>query len=102
VQVNFDYEGNSTVAGAFARNKAGRTFVVHSGRAGGGAKGITRKRLLDCMRTTSTAARASWGNRDCEVIVISELGSSKLRSEFAQFVIFIETCKKHIRNRRER
>jgi hypothetical protein len=102
VQVNFHYKGSSRVAGAFAQDDAKRTFVVHSGRAGGGEKGITQKKLLDCMRRSSTVDRVIWGSRECEVMVIAELGTPQIRGQFAQFVKSIDSCKEHIRSRGNR
>lgn len=48
VEVNTAYEGrNDQVAGFFARNiNTGTIYLVHSGRVGGGTKGVTKAALL--------------------------------------------------------
>ena len=48
VEVNTPYAGrNDSIAGFFARNTAnGRTYLFHSGRVGGGAKGVKKDALV--------------------------------------------------------
>jgi hypothetical protein len=94
VELNFHREGSARVAGAFARDEAGRIFVIHSGRAGGGKRGIKAKKLLDCMRKSGTVDSVSWNNRDREVIVITQLGTGKVPAQVGEFVKLIDKCKR--------
>lgn len=82
VEVNTAYEGrNDQVAGFFARdNSTGKVYLMHSGRVGGGTKGVTKAALLTWSGLQLVEAVDSSGGIREGVIVMPVEGSAATRA----------------------
>lgn len=91
-EINFPISGyDRRIGGVFVRDRAGRLFVVHRGRLGGGRKGIG-KSLFDM------SYRGAWEVMDDEgeetpVAIIGTLQSSRFARHIAAFVHKIDRIK---------
>jgi hypothetical protein len=81
VEINTAYEGrNDNVGGFFGRdNKTGTVYLFHTGRVGGGTKGVSQKAFLAWIKRRPDAVFDSSGDPRFGVLVmpIQGLGATK-------------------------
>jgi hypothetical protein len=81
VEINTAYEGrNDNVGGFFGRdNKTGTVYLFHSGRVGGGTKGVSQKEFLAWLKRSPDAVFDSSGDPRLGVLVmpVQGLGATK-------------------------
>ncbi len=83
VEINIPYSGiDRRIAGAFLEDEAGVKYLGHSGKVGGGTKGISRKNFLLDYPAWSIAD--SHGE-PWQMYVISPLAAPDLASKIAEF-----------------
>lgn len=85
VEINVPYAGrNDMLAGFFARhNDTGRVYLFHTGRVGGGAKGVSKEAFLAwSARNPATVLDANGDVRDAIVVMPIE-GINATRSAIA-------------------
>jgi len=82
VEINTAYEGrNDQVAGFFARNvDTGTVYLLHSGRLGGGTKGVRKSAFLAWSDQRLTDVVDSFGGIREGVLVMPVEGTSAIRS----------------------
>ncbi|HVZ44170.1 MAG TPA: hypothetical protein VHA82_10215 [Ramlibacter sp.] len=82
VEVNTPYEGrDERVAGFFARNtEDGTIYLIHSGRVGGGGKGISRARFLAHAKQPVTTAFGNDGRAREGIVVMPVAGKAAAQS----------------------
>ncbi len=97
-EINFPFCGiDRRTGGAFAEDGAGRVFVVHRGKLGGGRKGVG-KGLFE------NHYRGAWewmddGGEETPVAIIGVLRSPRFARQIAQFVRKIERIKERAATR---
>lgn len=99
LEVNTPYKGrNDSLAGFFARNTSnGRTYLFHSGRVGGGAKGVKKDALVAWSDLELQPIFASDGSHKEGVLVMPVSGRGAARSAIA-YVQAILDFKAAVRN----
>ncbi len=82
VEINTPYEGrNDMVAGFFARNtETGRVYLFHTGRVGGGAKGVSREAFLAWSGLEPTTVIDSQGRAREGIVIMPVDGAGATRS----------------------
>lgn len=82
VEINTPYEGrNDQIAGFFGRdNNTGRIYLLHSGRVGGGKKGVGKESFLAWSNECLTEAADSSGGIRSGVLVMPIEGKAATRS----------------------
>ncbi|HOD35554.1 MAG TPA: hypothetical protein PLR20_07240 [Syntrophales bacterium] len=91
-EINFPLRGlDRRIGGAFARDEAGRTFVVHRGKIGGGKKGIGKSLFEDQYRGVWAVVQD--GSVETNVVLIGHLGSSRFAWQVSQFVRKVDRIK---------
>ncbi len=91
-EINFPLRGlDRRIGGAFARDEAGRIFVVHRGKIGGGKKGIGKSLFEDQYR--GVWASVQDGSVETSVVLIGHLGSSRFARQVSQFVRKVDRIK---------
>lgn len=85
VEINLPKVGiNRKIAGSFLKDNAGNVFITHSGRIGGGRKGITKEAFLEYYGEEQIAEY--YNNKESRAIVISSLKSNDLVANISGFV----------------
>lgn len=83
---------NRRCAGLFARDADGAVWLTHSGKIGGGRKGIGKSAFLPTYR--GARALVAWEDKpESEVIVIGRVDSEKFARHIANFVREVERFK---------
>ena len=87
VEINYDHDTpRKMVAGRYLKDKNGRYYLGHSGRVGGGKKGISKQNFL-AFYPTRNLQPIDWGEDDYEnVIVLGALDDPNLPVQVAAFV----------------
>lgn len=98
VEINTTYEGrNDQVAGFFARdNRTGSIYLLHSGRVGGGTKGIGKAAFLAWRNQPPIEVVDSSGGIRNGVVVMPIEGVAATRSA-ARYIDTIATFKQAVR-----
>lgn len=87
VEINPPTSGvNLFCAGAFLRNDAGSVYLGHSGKVGGGRKGIGKAAFREFATNREWELIRVSGDRRLEVIVLGQLGSPYLLESIKAFV----------------
>ncbi len=91
-EINFPLKGlDRRIGGAFARDGAGRTFVVHRGKIGGGKKGIGKSLFEGQYRGVWVPVQD--GEAQTVVVLIGHLGSPRFARQVSQFVRKVDRIK---------
>jgi len=91
-EINFPLQGlDRRIGGAFARDEAGRIYVVHRGKIGGGKKGIGKSLFEDQYRGVWSLVQD--GSVETNVVLIGHLGSSRFARQVSQFVRKVDRIK---------
>jgi hypothetical protein len=91
-EINFPLQGlDRRIGGAFARDEAGKVFVVHRGKIGGGKKGIGKALFEGHYR--GVWAPVQDGDAETSVVLIGHLGSSRFARQVSQFVRKVDRIK---------
>lgn len=92
VEVNTPYVGrNASVAGFFAKSlKNGRTYLFHSGRVGGGVKGVKKDALIAWADLELQPVIASDGALTDGIVVMPVSGKDAVRSAISYVQTIIE------------
>jgi len=84
-EINIPHDGvDRRIGGGFARDTAGRIYVIHRGRIGGGQTGIGKSLFERCYRGVWTDLDD--GGPAATVAVVGEVGSPRFPRQVAQFV----------------
>lgn len=98
-EINFAYEGvNRRVAGAFVKDDDGRVYVAHSGKVGGGRKGVGKKAFLDYSIPQVRETVAWPDGQRTEMLIIGMLDSAGLVGSVATFVSEVAAFKHAVRS----
>ena len=97
VQINPPLRGfDRKIAGVFVEGPGKRVYLAHTGKVGGGRKGIGKDTFLDFLPGPTFAA-ASWPDgEESEVILVAALGDSRLPQQVASFVLEVARFKNTI------
>ena len=94
-EINFPLsKGTWCVAGAFARDENGETYIVHSGKIGGGRKGIGRGLFMEHFAGSQQWVVVERNGKSKEVVVVSSLDDDSLIQNLAHFVKEVYRIKK--------
>ena len=86
-EINFVYKGyNRRLAGIFLRDEHRNTYLGHTGKIGGGRKGIGKSAFWNFYRGDQTIPIQCPDGKIDYVICIGRLGSRELPSQIAHFV----------------
>lgn len=87
VEINILKNGtNGRVAGAFAKNeKTGAIHLVHTGKVGGGRKGIGKDSFLSWYKSTQNI-KSSSSKREHRAVVIGDISSKSFIQKLTKFV----------------
>lgn len=99
VEINVPYAGrNGLLAGFFARhNQTGRVYLFHTGRIGGGAKGVGKDAFLAWSALTPAKVLDASGNSRDAIVVMPVDGKGAIRSAISYVQSIIE-FKQAVRN----
>jgi len=97
-EINVPFEGvNRRIAGAFLRDSDDTSpalYLAHSGKVGGGRKGVGKSALRQHLRGKDQLTGVRWTDGTVsEMILIGDLESSNLVGQLANFVREIERIK---------
>ena len=97
VEINMPEEGyNRRIAAVFAKNQKDETFLIHSGKVGGGRKGIGKKAFRNFYRGNQLV-KLLWPNgSQTQDIYIGKLGDRTLRNQVTRFIKEVSRFKKFI------
>jgi len=94
-EINMPEEGyNRRIAAVFARNQKDEIFLVHSGKVGGGRKGIGKNSFRDFYRGNQLVKLLWPDGLETEDICIGKLGDRTLRIQVAHFIKEVSRFKK--------
>ena len=87
-EINMPHEGiDLRIAGVFVRDANGRIYITHSGRVGGGRKGISKSNFWKLYEGDQEIIDISWPNtKKSKAILIGALDDSKLAYRVMEFV----------------
>jgi hypothetical protein len=93
-EINPPVEGvNRRCAGLFVRDADGRIYLTHSGRVGGGRKGIGKQRFRAFL-SDGDVRWVRWPDgAESDVIVVGQVGEEDLPTRVARFVHAVEQFK---------
>ena len=95
-EINIPHEGmNRQIAGVFARDAAGTEYIAHTGKIGGGRKGISKTNFVAHFPGTGQWQDVYWPEtpRPMPCIVISALNNPALIDRIHNFVRIVERFK---------
>ncbi|WP_423210743.1 hypothetical protein [Paracoccus yeei] len=96
-QVSVEIGGNhAKIAGFFAQSEDG-LLLMHSGRLGGGKKGISRRAFLNFAADELTIATVTGGIRN-EGIVVARINHKHLIDDLSKFTLCVQKFKQIGRN----
>jgi hypothetical protein len=95
VEANPPIQGvNRRSAGIFLSDQRGNSYIAHSGRVGGGRKGIGMKAFKE-YSANATWSNVVWPNgKSSECRVISRLDSPNLQTNLAEFIHEVASFKR--------
>ena len=94
VEINPPQEGiNRRIAGAFMRDVEGNVYLTHSGKVGGGLKGIGKTEFLKFYRGDNRETALWPDGVETEVIVIGRVDSLRLPTHIGHYVHEVERFK---------
>jgi hypothetical protein len=96
-EVNSPFEGaNRRVAGVFVRDSSGTLYLAHSGRVGGGRRGIG-KEAFRAFFTDGDVREVQWPSGTVtETLVVGRLDDDRLPASVARFVRTVERFKQAV------
>ena len=99
VEINFNYQGyGRRVAGTFISDDNGDIYLAHSGKVGGGRRGIGKEAFWKFYRGNQIVS-VRWPDKvDAEVICIGKIGSPSLPAQIAHFVNEVARFKQSVTN----
>ncbi len=97
VEINILHNGvNGRVAGAFAKdNKTGAVYLTHSGKIGGGKKGIGKNSFLKWYKK-STKNILNDKSKDVQAIVIGDISSATFSQNLNNFINNVKKYKSFV------
>ena len=95
VEINPPKSGiNRRCAGVFVRDTAGKTYIAHSGRIGGGRKGIGKKAFRE-FASNQLWADVTWPDgKQSAHLIIGEVGADSVGESLSRFVNLVSSFKK--------
>lgn len=82
---------NKRRAGAFAKDNEGEYYLVHSGKIGGGKKGVGKNLFFE--NYNGDVVKARYGDSEGEVAVIGNLNDSNFYNNLKNFVYYVNKLK---------
>jgi hypothetical protein len=96
-EINMPEEGYShRIAAVFAKNQKDEIFLIHSGKVGGGRKGIGKNSFRDFYRGNQQVKLLWPDGKETEDICIGKLNDSSLRIQVAYFIKEVSRYKKFV------
>lgn len=93
-EINPPLEGvNRRCAGAFAQDESGRVILTHSGKIGGGRKGIGKLAFLESLKRPELVPVRYPDGVVAEVLVIGGVDAADLPTRIASFVWAVRSFK---------
>jgi len=87
VETNSPFEGvNRRIGGLFVKDEAGRVYIAHSGKVGGGRPGIGKEAFWESYGGEQVETVEWPDGRESRTIVISPVDSERLPAHIARFV----------------
>jgi hypothetical protein len=95
VEINPPKKGiNRRCAGLFVRDMEGKTYIAHSGRIGGGRKGVGKKGFRQ-FASNHLWTDVNWpDNKQSSYLIISEIGDDSAAENLGRFVSLAAAFKK--------
>ena len=101
-EINCPYHNfNRRIAGAFVRDVNGRLYVTHSGRVGGGRKGIGKSAFLEWYGEDNMKDISWPDGQVTKAIIIGQLNGQHLCRHIGQFLQQIDYFKNTVINQRK-
>jgi hypothetical protein len=86
VEINPPHEGEDRrVAGMFVKDDAGRTYIAHSGKVGGGRKGIGQRAFREFFKNHPWPEIESRGGPRT-VLILGPLDAPEFITQLSEFV----------------
>lgn len=97
-EVNPPFEGRDLrCAGAFVRDSAGEVYLTHSGKIGGGYKGVGKKAFLDWYGRDKLDELTWPGARPSQSVILGPIDSKKLLKSIVAFSSAVRRFKDEVR-----
>jgi len=94
-QVNYAASGvDNSIAGLFAKDHAGNIYLLHSGKVGGGQKGVGKNAFADYYTGKKTIVQ--FDNQELEYYVVTSLNSSRFFQNIVDFVTVVYDFKEYV------
>jgi hypothetical protein len=85
---------NRRCAGIFLKNSLGQIYIAHSGKIGGGRKGIGKSGFFDHYRWDDNCKTINWPDgKKTKAVVIGRIDGKRLPDQLAHFVEEVERIK---------
>lgn len=97
-EINIPYKSiNRRVAAVFACDEEGNRYICHSGKVGGGRKGIGKTAFLDSFQGGDQIVGLSWPDGvETQSIMIGNIDSKELLAQIAHFVHQVDSFKRAV------
>jgi hypothetical protein len=98
-QINYSASGiNNSVGGLFAKDSSGEIYLLHSGKVGGGQKGVGKNAFADYY--TGRKQPVEFDNQELDYYVITGLTSKRFFQNLYDFVNDVYEFKDYIKKNR--
>lgn len=96
-EINMVHEGcNRRIAGGFVHDNDNNVYLIHSGRVGGGRKGVGKEAFWNFYHGDQNVT-VRWPDRiETEVICIGKIGDKNLPRQISHFVKEVDRFKKAV------
>jgi hypothetical protein len=99
-EINVPYQGiNRRVAGALVQDGLGQIYLTHSGKVGGGRKGIGKAPFLAFYQGARPRPVLWPDGQETEALLVAEVGSSGMAADIGRFVHQVAAFKSHVTGR---
>ncbi len=86
--------GTWRIAGAFAKDESGEIYIVHTGKIGGGRKGIGQKHFIENFPDPESYVSVMRNGKSKDVAMVSALNDKNLIKNLADFVRKVDKIKR--------
>lgn len=96
-QINYLSDGyDNSMAGLLAKDIKGNAYILHSGRIGGGQKGVGKNAFLDYYSGNRTLVKV--GNQELEYFIVAKVNSPRFYKSLLEFIKAVYNFKESVKS----